>query len=143
MTEGYAGMNAEFRRWNSSTGAWDAIGNINNIGGWAMSRDVHDVSPDQEIAYRQFKGGLRNGGTLPININYTRDSFDTLKSDFENDTAQNYEIVLPDDDNTSAEFEGFIAELSLNAPPGKMTIDFTIQITGEPTIESGSGPSPG
>ena len=143
MGEGYAGMNAEFRRWNSSTGTWDAIANINNIGGWAMSRDVHDVTADQEIQYRTFKAGLRNGGTLPINVNFTRDTYDTLTSDFENDTAQNYEIVLPDDDNTSAEFEGFITELSLNAPPGKMTIDFTIQVTGEPTIESGSGPSPG
>ena len=140
---GDAGMNAEFRRWNSSTGTWDRIASIDNIDGPNMSRDVHDVSPDLDFDYRTFKPGKRNPGTLTITATFTRDTYETIKTDFETDTAQNYEIVLQDDENTSLEFEGIITELPLRVPPGKITFSFTLQITGEPTLESGSGPSPG
>ena len=58
--------------------------------------------------------------------------------------AQNYEIVLPDAENTTLEFEGLVTELPLTVPADdKVTADVTIQITGEVTLNSGSGPSPG
>ena len=140
---GDAGMNAEFRRWNSSTGVWDKIASIDNIDGPNMSREVFDVSPDLEFGYRTFKSGLRNPGTLTVTATFTLDTYETIKTDFETDSAQNYEIVLQDDENTSLEFEGYVTEFPLSIPPGKITFSFTIQITGEPTLESGSGPSPG
>ena len=141
---GVAGIGAEFRRWDSTSGTWDKIAEINSITGPSMSRDMIDTSADLEVGYRTFAAGLRNAGTVVVNANFTRDTYDTMKSDFENSTAQNYEIVLPDDDVTSFEFEGFVTELPLTIPAGdKITLDVTIQITGSPTIESGSGPSPG
>jgi hypothetical protein len=67
-----------------------------------------------------------------------------MKTDFESDTAQNYEIVLPDTATTTLEFEGLVTELPLTIPPDdKVTADVVIQISGEVTLESGSGPSPG
>ena len=140
---GDAGMNAEFRRWNTSTGSWDKISELNSIDGPNMSREVFDTSPDLEYGYRTFAGGKRDPGAITINGNFTRDSYDTLLADYEDDSAQNYELVLPDADNTSCEFEGLITELPLSVPAGKMTINFAIKITGQPTIESGSGASPG
>ncbi len=139
-----AGVGTEFRRWNSSTGLWVAVAEINNITGPGMSRDTIDTTAlDTAGGYRTFITGLRNPGTLTLNMNFTRDGYDTMLADFEDDTVQNYEIVLPDGDSTSIEFEGLVTELPLTIPEAKVGMDVTIQISGQPTIESGSGPSAG
>lgn len=144
MGEGYAGMNAELRRWNSSTGAWEAIANLNNINWSGYARGSIDTTPDLEIGYKTFVPGQTDPGTIAVSANFTRDTFDTLKTDIETNSNLNYEIVLQDDDNTSLEVEGFIIDLSMAIPAGdKITLDFSIKISGEPTAESGSGPSPG
>ena len=143
MSNAKAGVGTEFRRWSGSD--WSAIAEINSITGPGMSRDTIDVtSLDSTGGYREFITGFRNPGTVSLSMNFTRDTFDTMKTDFENDTAQNYEIVLPDDENTTLEFEGLVTELPLSIPPDdKITSDVTIQISGEVTVNSGSGPSPG
>ena len=73
---------------------------------------------------------------------FRRDNFDTMKADFEDDGLQNYEILLPDAETTSLEFEGLVMELGLAIPTDdKITMDVTIQVSGEPVINSGSGSS--
>lgn len=145
MSNAVAGVGTEFRRWNSGTGAWEAIAEINSITGPSMSRDTIDVtSLDSTGGYREFITGFRNAGTITLAMNFTRSTYDTMKADFESDTAQNYEIVLPDAENTSVEFEGLVTELPLSIPADdKVTADVTIQVSGQVTINSGSGPSPG
>ena len=140
-----AGVGAEFRRWNSLTGAWVAIANINSITGPGMTRDTIDTSAlDTPGGYRTFIAGFRNAGTISLSMNFNRDDYETMKDDFESDTLQNYEIILPDDETTSLEFQGLVTELPLTIPPDdKITVDVTIQISGQVTLESGSGPSVG
>lgn len=138
-----AGVGTQFRRWNSETGEWDSIAEINSITGPGMTRDVIDtMALDTAGGYRTFIAGFRNAGTVVLAMNFTRDTYETMMTDFENDTAQNYEIVLPDDDTTTLEFEGLVTELPLTIPPDdKITVDVTIQISGQVTLNSGSGPS--
>lgn len=140
-----SGVGTQFRRWNSSTGSWESISQINSITGPGMSRDTIDTTAlDTTGGYRTFIAGFRNPGTVTLNMNFTRTTYDLMKSDFESDTAQNYEIVLPDDDVTTIEFEGLVTELPLTIPTDdKVSADVTIQISGAVTINSGSGPSPG
>lgn len=140
-----AGVGTQFRRWNSSTGQWERLAEINSINGPTSSRDVIDTTTlDTTGGYRTFITGFRNPGTLTLNMNFTRNSFEKMKNDFESDTVQNYEIILPDDDNTSLEFEGLVTEIPLTIPPDdKVGVDVTIQISGQVVINSGSGPSPG
>jgi len=140
-----SGVGTQFRRWNSSTGAWESISQINSITGPGMSRDTIDTTAlDTTGGYRTFIAGFRNPGTVTLNMNFTRTTYDLMKSDFESDAAQNYEIVLPDDDVTTIEFEGLVTELPLTIPTDdKVSADVTIQISGAVTINSGSGPSPG
>ena len=140
-----AGVGTLFRRWNSSSGSWENIAEILSISGPTMSRDVIDTTTlDTSGGYRTFITGFRNAGTITLTMNFTRDGYETMKTDFESDTAQNYEIILPDDDNTSLEFEGLVTELPLTiSPDDKITVDVTIQISGQVTLESGSGPSAG
>jgi len=141
MSNAVAGVGTKFRRWDSSGSSWQNISEINSITGPGMSRDTIDVtSLDSTGGYREFITGFRNAGTITLSMNFTRTTYDLMKSDFESDTLQNYEIVLPDADNTSLEFEGLVTELPLTIPADdKITADVTIQISGQVTVNSGSG----
>ena len=63
-----------------------------------------------------------------------------MKTDFDADTLQNYEIVLPDVESTSFEFTGFVTELPLSiTTDDKISSDVTIKVSGQVTVNSGSG----
>lgn len=139
-----AGVGTKFMRWNSTTELWEDIAQINNITGPGMSRDTIDTtSLDTEGGYRTFITGFRNPGTITLSMNFTRDTYELMKDDFESDVAQHYQVVLPDADATSLAFEGLVTELPLTIPPDdKVTADVTIQISGAVDMESGSAASP-
>ena len=135
-----AGVGTLFRRWNTTKTDWENIAEVNSITGPGMSRDTIDVtSLDSTGGYREFITGFRNAGTVALAMNFTRDTYDQMKADFESDVAKNYEIVLPDIENTTLEFEGLVTELPLNIPADdKITADVTIQISGQVVINSGA-----
>jgi predicted secreted protein len=143
MSNAIAGVGTVFRRWGGS--AWANIGEINSITGPGMTRDTIDVtSLDSTGGYREFIAGFRNAGTITLAMNFTRATYDLMKADFESDALVNYEIVLPDEDVTSLEFEGLVTELPLSIPADdKVTADVTIQVSGQVTINSGSNTSVG
>ena len=138
MSNAFAGVGTVFKRWTGT--AWASISEINSITGPGMTRDTIDVtSLDSTGGYREFITGFRNAGTITLAMNFTRATYEIMKTDFESDTPSNYEIVLPDADNTSLEFEGLVTELPLTIPPDdKVTTDVTIQISGAVTLNSGS-----
>ena len=48
--------------------------------------------------------------------------------------------MLPDDDVTSVEFLGLVTELPLTIPTDdKVTADVTIKVSGQVTVNSGTG----
>jgi len=95
---------------------------------------------DSVGGYREFIAGFRDPGTMTLSMIFRRDSFNTMKTDFESDTLQNYELVLSDAEVTSFEFEGLVTELPLTVPSDdKITMEVTIKISGEVTVNSGSG----
>jgi predicted secreted protein len=136
-----SGVGTQFRKWNATSGEWEAIAEVNNINGPGMSRDTIDTTAlDTEGGYRTFIAGFRNSGTVTMGMNFTRDGYEMMKNDFESSNTQNYEIVLPDAEVTSLEFEGLVTELPLTIPTDdKVTVDVTIQISGPVALESGSG----
>lgn len=140
MSNAVAGVGTRFRRWNTSLSEWEDIAEINSITGPGMSRDTIDVtSLDSTGGYREFIAGFRNAGTVGLAMNFTRDTYDLMKADFEDDNLKNYEIVLSDRENTTLEFEGLVTELPLSIPTDdKITSDITIQISGQVTVNSGA-----
>lgn len=135
-----AGVGTRFRRWNALTTEWVDIAEINSITGPGKSRESIDVtSLGSTGGYREFIAGFRTSGTVALAMNFTRFTYDLMNDDFEDDDAQNYEIVLPDDENTTLEFEGLVTELPLTIPTDdKITADVTIQITGQVVVNSGA-----
>lgn len=138
-SEAVSGKGTLFRRWSGT--AWVNISEIKSISGPTMSRETIDVtSLDSTGGYREFIASFRDPGTITLSMIFRRDTFDTMHTDFESDTVQNYEIVLPDDETTTLEFEGLVTELPLDiVPDDAVMTDVTIKITGQPTVDSGSG----
>lgn len=137
-----AGVGTKFRRWGGNADPnWNDIAEINSITGPTKSRDTIDVtSLDSTGGYREFIAGFRDGGTVTLPMNFTRDTYDTMNADFESDLHQHYEILLPDVENTSFEFVGLVTELGLAIPTDdKITADVTIKVSGAVVINSGSG----
>ena len=141
MSNAIAGVGTKFRRWSGSN--WVDIAEINSIDGPSKSRDTIDVtSLDSTGGYREFIGGFRDGGTVTLPMNFTRATYDAMNTDFESNVLQNYEILLPDLEGTSFEFEGLVSELGMAVPTDdKVTADVTIKVSGQVTINSGSGSS--
>lgn len=118
-----------------------AVAEVVTINGPGMTREFIDVtSLDSDGGYREVIAGFRDGGTVTFNANFTRAGYDMMKDDFENDEKQIYEIVLPDADVTSIEFLGLVTELPLTIPTDdKVSMDITIKVSGEVTVNSGTG----
>jgi predicted secreted protein len=132
-----SGVGTQFRRWSGS--AWVALAEVNSINGPTMTRDFIDVtSLDSTGGYREFITGFRDAGTISMTMNFTRETYELLKTDFESAVAQNYQIILPDEEDTGFDFEGLVTEIPLTIPTDdKITVDVTIKITGEVLMSSG------
>ena len=115
------------------------VANITNISGPTMSKETVDTTAlDTTGGYKTFITGLKNPGTLTINVMFDKDGYYTLKQGFDSDTPATFEIELPDRITTSGSkltFSGLITEIPLTIPPGdKITCDVTIQISGAVTF---------
>jgi len=137
--DGTTGVGTVFRRWNTTNSTWEKIAGITNIGGPSASRGTHDTTAlDTEGGYRTFITGFRDAGEITLSMIFNRTEYDIMVSDFQSDNAQNYEIVLPDDEATSIEFEGLVTGIPLTIPDAPITLEVTIKISGAITVNSGS-----
>lgn len=144
-SQAVSGKGTQFRKWDSSVPEWTSISEIISISGPGKSRETIDVtSLDSTGGYREFIGSFRDGGTVSLTMIFRRDTYDIMDDDFESDVVQSYEIVLPDADNTTIEFDGFVTEVPLEiSADDAIKANVTIKVTSKPVINSGSGPSAG
>lgn len=134
-TDAVAGVGTLFQRYSGL--AWVTIAEVNSIEGPAEDKDVIDVtSLDTQGGYDEFITGFINGGTVTLNMNFTRSTYELMKSDFEIDVIRDYRIVLPDDEGTILTFEGLVTEIPITAEAdNQLTADVMIQISGQVAID--------
>jgi|AntDeeMinimDraft_5_1070356.scaffolds.fasta_scaffold30328_2 predicted secreted protein len=141
-----AGVGTIFHRWDvtvdslgGETGTWEKIAEITNISGPDKSRETIDVtSLDSTDGYREFIGSFRDAGSVSLSMNFTRTTYETMNDDYESESRQYYEIVLPD--GTSLEFEGLVTDLPLEVTTDDaISADATIKVSGKVHLNSGSG----
>jgi predicted secreted protein len=139
MTNAVSSVGALLKKFVDS--AWVSVGEVTTISGPTMSRETIDVTSLASTGgYREFIAGFRDPGTMTFTMNFNRTDYETMKTDFESDTEQDYELILPDDETTTLEFSGLVTELPLNLDPGsQITCNVTIKVTGQVTVNSGSG----
>ena len=148
-TKAISGVGTLMYRWDSTNSTFEEVAEVNSVSFDGFSRETIDVTDlktaSNNNGYRSKITGLRDSGTLSLNVNYTRsDYINKWKSDFEGNDPQTYRIVLPDDEVTFLEFKGFVTELPLDIPmEDKVASDVTIEITDDVYVGNGSASSIG
>lgn len=139
-SEAFAGVGTKFQRWDGA--AWQDIAEVNSIDGPGMTKDVLEVtSLDTDAGYNEFITGFAEGGTLTLDMNFTRETYELMKEDFESDEVRSYRIQLPDYDSEPSTFtiEGLVIELPITmTADDKVTADVVIQITSQVILDVGS-----
>jgi predicted secreted protein len=143
MSKAVSGVGTILRKWDPTlvpANKWINIAEISNIDGPSKSRDTIDVtSLDSTGGYREFIAGFRDGGTVALSMNFTRATYEIMNDDYESDTLVNYEIILPDPEHTTVEFQGLVTEVGLGIPmDDKIASDVSIKVSGRVIINSGA-----
>lgn len=136
------GVGSQLRYWDKNTAAWVKLAKVMNIDPGGKSREtVETTDLDTTDQYITKKGGFRDAGNITFTLAYTRAQYDALDAQYNSNETYNYEIIAPDDETSGWEFEGLITELPLPSmnPKELMQMDVTIEISGKPESESGSG----
>jgi predicted secreted protein len=126
----------------AATEVFTSIANVTNITPPGIERETYDVTAhDSPDAWREFIGGLKDGGEVEIELNYDPREHDSLVSDFEDDDPRNYKIVFPNNIGTWA-FKAVMSGFESEAPhDDKLSATVTFKVSGKPTITPGAGGS--
>lgn len=120
--------------------AFTSIAEIINLTPPQMSRDDIDVTSNSSSdGYREFIGGLRDGGEVAIEANWlpsnaTHDDVTGLLSTFHTNTNHNFKIILP---NTLAtiSFAGFVTAFEPDLQVEEQgKLNATIKVSGKVTV---------
>ena len=138
-TNAVAGIGTLFKRGDgASSEAFTTIAECFRIAGPGMNRQIIEcTSFDSAAGFREFITGLRDGGNLTVDINFTQDGYNDLLTDYNNDDPVNYQIVLPDTAATTLDFAGYVVDLPTDIPfDDKITMSVSIKVTGGVTLTS-------
>lgn len=123
----------------AGTEVFTAIANVTNITPPGIERETYDVTAhDSPNGWREFVGGLKDGGEVEIELNYDPREHDTLVADFEDDAPRNYRIVFPGTLGQWA-FKAIMSGFESEAPhDDKLSATVTFKVSGKPTITAGT-----
>lgn len=114
-----------------------AIGGLTNIGGPNISADTIDITSNDSVdAWREFIGGLKNGGQVTLEGNFENNEGQAaLVSGIGADPEQ-YEIKFPAfTPAVTWAFSAIVVAFNVTAPmDGKLGFSATLQISGKPTL---------
>ena len=115
-----------------------AIGNVTSVKGPEMERATYDVTAHDGDGWKEFIGGLKDGGEVTLGLNYDPTKHDDFVADFEDDVARDYKMVFPGTLGTWA-LKLVLTGFSQEAPvDDKFTAELKFKVTGKPTITPGA-----
>jgi predicted secreted protein len=114
------------------------IANVTSVKGPEIEREAYDVTAhDSPDGWREFIGGLKDGGEVSIEVNYDPRIHDAFVSDFDDPQPRNYKMVFP---GTLGQWSlkllltGFSQESPVD---DKLSAELTFKVSGKPTIIAG------
>jgi predicted secreted protein len=121
------------------TETFSPIANVTDITPPGIERETYDVTAhDSDDGWREFIGGLKDGGEVEIEINYDPREHDSLVSDFADAVPRNYKVVWPSTLGSWA-FKAILTNFEPEAPhDDKLAASATFKVSGKPTITTGS-----
>lgn len=121
--------------------SFSTITEVTNIGGPSLSMDTIEVTHHGSTGgWREFVGGLLDGGDVTFEINYdpadsTHDASTGLINDMENRTVRNFQLVFPDTGVTTWSFAALVTGFEPSEPiDDKLAASVTLKISGQPTL---------
>jgi predicted secreted protein len=120
------------------TPVFTAIGNVTNVSGPEIERETYDVTAHDSVSgWREFIGGLKDGGEVSIEVNYDPRKHDDLVADFEDAVPRDYKLVFPDGLGEWA-LKLILTGFSQEAPvDGQLSAELTFKVSGKPAITEG------
>lgn len=115
------------------------LANVTDITPPGLERETYDVTAhDSEDAWREFIGGLKDGGEVELDLNYDPREHDSLIADFSDAVPRNYKVVWPGTLGNWT-FKAVITGFEPEAPhDDKLAASVTYKVSGKPTIVTGS-----
>jgi predicted secreted protein len=134
---GFSAYGTQFQRGDGGEPeVFTTVGEATNISGPELERETIDVtSHDSPDRFREWVGGLVDGGEVTFEVNWDPAIHVPLQDDFDDPLPRNYQIVLPTVPGGTFAFAGFITGMSHEFPhDGKMAAEFTFKISGKPVF---------
>lgn len=114
------------------------IAGVKSVSVGSISRTIIDNTDLDSGDYRTFKGGLKDGGSLGMSVNFeptngTHDKTSGFLSHFDDDDARNYKLVFPD--STEWGFAGCLESFDLSGAMDDLYLaDLSIKVSGKPSF---------
>lgn len=120
------------------TETFSPLANVTEITPPGIERETYDVTAhDSEDGFREFIGGLKDGGEVEIEINYDPREHDSLVADFGDAVPRSYKVVWP---GTLGEwgFKAILTGFEPEAPhDDKLAASAKFKVSGKPVITTG------
>lgn len=134
-----AGIDAFGTKWAMGNGdgppeTFTDVADVTNIGVLDVKVDTKDVSShDSPEQWREFIGGMKDGGELSMDINYDPSVHGSIFSAI--GIEKNWQITLTDSGAATITFAAIVNGFKAAAPyDDKLSASVTIKVTGKPTI---------
>ena len=136
--------------WNSDLGtpAWEAISEVTDISGPDFTKeDIETTALDAPGGFKTYISGLKDGGSLSLEMNYTRLAFSRLFKIFKKDGEAGkywFAVILNDtptgDDKSTFWLQASVASTPLRVSAGdKVSVSVTLKVSGEPNLGLAGG----
>jgi predicted secreted protein len=119
------------------------IAELTDISGPTLEADELDVTSHSSVdGYREFIQGLKDAGEVSIEGNFlpannTHDASTGLLSIYDSGEVTGFQIVFPDTDSTTWEFDAIVTGFEPTAPVEEvLTFTASLKVTGKPTLNS-------
>ena len=134
--------------YNSDLGspAWEAISEVTDISGPDFTKEeIETTALDTPGGFKTFISGLKDGGNLTLEMNYTRVAFSRLFNMFkkEGEAGKYWFAVILNDTSTADDKSTFWLQASVASTPlrvsagDKVTTSVTLRSSGEPKLGVG------
>lgn len=133
------GLQAKWAYGTTLTRAGNTIAELDDIGAPRRKADALDATThDSANGYRDFIGGLRDGGEVSLKGNfYPGDTLGQigLRDDLDAGTLQVFVLTFPAAMAATETFNGIVTSLETGAPlAGKVPFTATIKVSGKPVL---------